>query len=90
MLEVVEYFDIHVVGRTVESNKFAKTIFVVVFISEFEDWFSGFLAQPNNSATSEFVVPLARGDEPRARDASESACRVDVEEYGCVGVHLEE
>ena len=44
VLQIVEYLDIHIICRTEESQQFAQTVFVIIFISKFQDRFTCQLA----------------------------------------------
>ena len=39
VLQVIEYFDIYVVSRTVECQQFAQSVFIVIFVGQFQNRF---------------------------------------------------
>ena len=59
MLQIVEDLDIHIICRTKQSQQFAQTIFIVILVCQFQDRLACQLAQPDDGATNQFVVPFA-------------------------------
>ena len=58
VLQVIEYFDIDIIGRPVKSQQFAQSVFVVILVRQFQDGLPGELAQPYNGTSYQFVVPF--------------------------------
>ena len=71
MLEVVEYLDVHVVGRAVKCQQFTQTVFVIIFVGQFQNGLFGQLAEPDDGASYQFVVPFAGRNQPGALDAGQ-------------------
>ena len=90
VLQVVEDLDIHVVSRTINSQELAKTILVVILVGEFEDGFACVLAEPYDSGTDEFVVPVAGSHQPRATDAGEVSSSAEIQNHLHIVMHLQE
>jgi len=74
VLNIIEYLDVYIVSRSKECKQFAETIFAVVFVGELQDRFACQLAEPNDSATGQLVVPLACADQPRVTDTRQFEC----------------
>ena len=37
VLQIIEYFDIYVVSRTVKCQQFAQSVFIIIFIGELQN-----------------------------------------------------
>ena len=68
MLDIVEYSDIHIIGRTVQGKQLTQAVFAIILVCQFQDRFARQLAQPNDCATDQFVIPLAIGNQPGMAD----------------------
>ena len=89
VLQVVEYLDVHIVGRSVESQQFAQAVLVVVLVGQLQDGFACELAQPYDGASDELVVPFAGSHQPGTLDTCQVGGSREVDYDVCVVVRLQ-
>ncbi len=89
VLQVIEYFDVYIVSGTVECQQLAQSVFIVIFVGQFQNRLFDTLAQPYDGAADQFVVPFAVGYQPRTLDPGKMRSRCQV--YADIGivVHLQ-
>lgn len=90
MLEVVEYLDVAIVGRAVESQKLREPVLVIILVGQLQQGLLGDSAKPNQCGTSQLVVPSAAGDQPGTDDAGKLAGTRQVEHHVRIVVGLQE
>ena len=89
VLQIIENFDIYIVCRTIKSQQFTQTVFIIILVGQFQNRFACQLAQPDNSATDQFVIPFAGSYQPRTLDACQiHGCR-KVKRYMRIVVSLQ-
>ena len=69
MLQVVEYLDVHIIGRAVKHQQLAQAVLVIILVGQLQNRFSGQKAKPHDGTPDQLVRPFAAGHKPRALDA---------------------
>ena len=90
MLQIVENLDIGIVGRTIERQKFAQSVFVIILIGQLQDGFLGYQTQPRKGRTGQLVCPCATRYEPRMDNAGKFAGCREVDNDVSVVMNLQE
>jgi len=58
VLQLIEYLDVDIVGRAIDSQELAQAVAVVILVGELEDGLAGLVAEPYDGAADELVVPV--------------------------------
>ena len=90
MLQVVEYLDVGIVGRAIESQKFTQSILVVILVGQLQDRLVYLLAEPYQGRAHQLVGPPAGSNKPWMLDASEMGSSTQVEYHVSIRMRLEE
>ncbi len=71
MLDIVEYFDIYIIRRTIEGQQLAQSVLAIILVCQFQDRFVRQLTQPNDRTADQLIIPLAASHQPRMADSGQ-------------------